>query len=174
MNFESYMTYAEKRSSLSQLMYSYAMNRTLPAKLDLHCCYEKKLNYKLHWHQKHFSELGKEDLGKEPNFVYLTADSDNTLETLDKDHVYIIGGIVDKNRHKGLCLKEAEKYGIRHAKLPITEYVNLESRKVLTINHGNSIYLYSCWNIVSLRKLQRLEDCISKCYSAKKRHLCDR
>jgi tRNA (guanine9-N1)-methyltransferase len=122
-------------------MFSYATNRTFPAKLDLHCCYKKQLDYKLRWHQKHFSELGKKDLGKEPNFVYLTADSENTLETLDKDHIYIIGGIVDKNRHKGLCLKEAEKYGVKHAKLPISDYINLETRKVLTINHGIFIVL---------------------------------
>lgn len=32
--------------------------------------------------------------------VYLSADSQNELETLSEDEIYIIGGIVDRNRYK--------------------------------------------------------------------------
>ena len=58
-------------------------------------------------------------------------------------------GIVDKNRHKGLCYQEAQKYNISHARLPIGKYIEMASRKVLTINHGMDLsiqlFIFSCW-----------------------------
>jgi tRNA (guanine9-N1)-methyltransferase len=48
---------------------------------------------------------------------------------------YIVGGLVDKNRHKGICYKIAKERGIKTAKLPIGEYLEMQSRKVLATNH---------------------------------------
>ncbi|KND01750.1 tRNA (guanine(9)-N(1))-methyltransferase [Spizellomyces punctatus DAOM BR117] len=69
------------------------------------------------------------------NIVYLTADASTTLTELDETKTYVIGGIVDKNRYKGLCYEQAKAYGLATAKLPLDHYVAMQSRKVLTINH---------------------------------------
>ena len=37
------------------------------------------------------------------NAIYLTAEAEEVLDTVDKGTMYIIGGIVDRNRLPGLC-----------------------------------------------------------------------
>jgi Trm5-related predicted tRNA methylase len=37
---------------------------------------------------------------RKDDLVYLTADAEETIQELDASKVYIIGGIVDRNRHK--------------------------------------------------------------------------
>lgn len=74
--------------------------------------------------------------------VYLSADSEEELDTLSPEEIYIIGGIVDHNRHKMLCQNKAEKMGIRTARLPIGKYIqNLPTRKVLTVNQVSCLLL---------------------------------
>ena len=69
------------------------------------------------------------------NIYYLSADSENNTENIDKNSTYIIGGIVDRNKYKGLSLNKAKELGINHGKFPIGEYLKLQSSQVLTTNH---------------------------------------
>jgi tRNA (guanine9-N1)-methyltransferase len=80
-------------------------------------------------------------LKTKPSIIYLTSDSEHTLSRLEPNTSYIIGGIVDKNRHKGLCYKRARERGIATAKLPIGEYMTMQSRSVLAVNHVIEIML---------------------------------
>lgn len=77
----------------------------------------------------------------EGEVIYLTSDSDETLTELKPFATYIIGGIVDRNRHKGICYKRAKDRGIKTAKLPIGQYMDMASRFVLATNHVSEIML---------------------------------
>lgn len=68
------------------------------------------------------------------SIVYLTSESPYTLDRLEANTSYVIGGLVDRNREKGLCYKRAREYKVRTAKLPIGDYMAMQSRYVLTTN----------------------------------------
>ena len=72
---------------------------------------------------------------QEGEIVYLTSDSPYKLDELKPYSTYIIGGLVDKNRHKGICYKIACEKGLKTAKLPIGEFMEMQSRFVLATNH---------------------------------------
>ena len=83
----------------------------------------------------------KSKLQNEAETIYLTSESDYTLTELKPYSTYIIGGLVDKNREKGICYKRATQRGIKTARLPIGEFMDMQSRKVLATNHVNEIML---------------------------------
>lgn len=78
---------------------------------------------------------------EEGEIIYLSSESDNILTHLKPNGTYIIGGLVDKNRHKGICHKRAVNRGIKTAKLPIKEYLEMRDRQVLVTNHVHEILL---------------------------------
>jgi tRNA (guanine9-N1)-methyltransferase len=76
-----------------------------------------------------------EELPKD-RLVYLSADSENLITTLDPGNIYLIGGLVDHNRHKLVTFNKAKAQGIAHGRLPIRECgVKLTTSCVLTVNH---------------------------------------
>ena len=78
--------------------------------------------------------------------MYLTAESDETVDELELGSYYVIGGLVDHNSRKGHCHDLATSKGIRTARLPIGKFLKMKSRHVLTVNHVFEILLefYSC------------------------------
>lgn len=73
--------------------------------------------------------------------VYLTSEAEDTLTELKPFSTYIVGGLVDRNREKGICFKRATARGMRTARLPIGSYLDMQSRQVLATNHVNEIIL---------------------------------
>ncbi|XP_011178998.2 tRNA methyltransferase 10 homolog A [Zeugodacus cucurbitae] len=93
------------------------------------------------WHLKyHFDKTHTEVFPKE-NIIYLTCESDNVLDTIEEGKIYIIGGLVDHNHHKGLCHKRATDNGLHTARLPLNEHVNMKTRAVLSTFHVFEILL---------------------------------
>ncbi|KAI5305419.1 mitochondrial import inner membrane translocase subunit tim54, partial [Ascosphaera pollenicola] len=78
---------------------------------------------------------GKEAKPEEGEVIYLSSDSPDTLTELKPYCTYVVGGLVDKNRHKGVCYGSALANGVKTAKLPIGDYIKMASRQVLTTNH---------------------------------------
>ncbi|GAM83156.1 hypothetical protein ANO11243_011420 [Dothideomycetidae sp. 11243] len=85
-----------------------------------------------------FEDVSAEQKGE---VVYLSSESSETLHELKPYSTYIVGGLVDKNREKGVCHRAACESGIRTARLPIGEYLEMQSRKVLATNHVVEIML---------------------------------
>ncbi|XP_074994286.1 tRNA methyltransferase 10 homolog B isoform X2 [Calonectris borealis] len=77
--------------------------------------------------------------------VYLTPDSENVLEDIDRNKVYVLGGLVDESIHKKLTLQRAQEQSVQTARLPIREYmvktVNTKNYRseTLAINQGERL-----------------------------------
>ncbi|KAI9483384.1 MAG: guanine-1-methyltransferase-domain-containing protein [Benjaminiella poitrasii] len=181
--FNQLMTEKEIQSFVKQLSYSYGKNKTAPKAMKMALTsvddtLKQVMNDKLPtWHQ--WVDQNKEqrnkvsihtesylDLFPNEKLVYLSADSDNVIERLEQDTHYIVGGIVDKNRYKNLCQDKAAGQGIKTARLPIGDYLQMSSRKVLTVNQVCEIMLkwleFNDWQkafmeVIPERKLKDVE-----------------
>ncbi|XP_043530390.1 RNA (guanine-9-)-methyltransferase domain-containing protein 2 [Chiloscyllium plagiosum] len=149
-SFDSLMVLKDVKKLHKQIQRCYAENRkaAYPVRMYLtsHSGQLKKnmdendkgwINWKgITFTPEHVSEaIKKEEL------VYLTSDSPNVLNDLDATKAYIIGGLVDHNHYKGVTYNKALDLGIAHAQLPLGNYVKMDSRKVLTVNHVFEIIL---------------------------------
>ncbi|KAI3421015.1 hypothetical protein GPALN_014642 [Globodera pallida] len=149
MAYDELMDERTVKKTMSQLAHCYAANRRSPNPLQFFVVNldgkGRKVFDGIPGYQKwdvHFQRQPLNKLWPADEIVYLTADSDNVLAELDVEKVYVIGGLLDHNHHKGLCLRRAVANGFAHAKLPIGDFVRMSSRKVLTINHVFEILLH--------------------------------
>lgn len=151
-SFEDSMTNKEIGSLSTQIRYCYGMNKKSyhPVYLSVSSLsgqtYEN-LNrvegFPDNWRARAFecSEKPLTEMHTKDELVYLTSDSDNVLQDLDNSKVYVIGGIVDRNRLKRVTMNKANELDIKTAKLPIDEHLKVCATKVLTCNHVLEILL---------------------------------
>lgn len=153
--FESSLTVKEINSLALQLRYCYATNR----RVDVPCLlaatsvagqtlgHLENVSGFAEWGTRGFTvtekPLEEYYAERKSDLVYLTSDSDNVLKNLENDKIYIIGGIVDRNRLKRAALGRAETLQISTAKLPLDEHLQkMESTRVLTCNHVFDILMH--------------------------------
>ena len=153
-SFGSLMTTKEIGSLASQIRYCYSHNRHNPHPCALTVTSlegETLANMQNvagfdDWTTRAFSSSDKSVAevfqDRLQDVVYLTSDSENTIEHLDNSKIYVIGGIVDRNRLKRAAINRAEEWGLQTAKLPLAEHLTkMKTTKVLTCNHVFEILL---------------------------------
>jgi tRNA (guanine9-N1)-methyltransferase len=146
--YESFMTAKEINSLALQIRYCYSAN-----KRNAHPCqlaatsvgggtleHLKKVNGFDEWSNWAFTvtpdSLEQHYQCNLDKVVYLTSDSETVLETLDDSKIYVIGGIVDRNRLKRAAFDRSVTVGVATARLPIDEHLQeMASTRVLTCNH---------------------------------------
>ncbi|KAI7886401.1 guanine-1-methyltransferase-domain-containing protein [Mucor mucedo] len=148
--FNDLMEEKELYSLINQIGYAYGKNKIAPKSMkfclsSVDASLTAPLNEKLpSWSSwKNVTVLPNSYLDNfdHNDLVYLSADSDNVIQELEQGKHYIIGAIVDKNRYKSLCQNKAMGQGIQTARLPIGEYIQMSTRKVLTVNQVCEIML---------------------------------
>ncbi|XP_050434569.1 tRNA methyltransferase 10 homolog A [Adelges cooleyi] len=142
MSYDHLMSEKDLCKCSNQLLRCYGINRRMENPMQLYfCSFEGKIKETMakhngfeFWDINYITDSFDKAFNKE-DIVYLTSDSKNIIDTMDENKIYIIGGLVDHNSCKGASLKVAESLGVAHARLPITENIDMKTRKILTINH---------------------------------------
>jgi len=144
-DFAEFMEPRELTSLTQQILQCYGIVRKLERPCRLALCgvseAQSQLIWKLpgvsKWHFRCSGDLlGEETFPVTQNLLYLSADAEEDLEisSINRDTVIIVGGLVDRNRYKGLTHEKARDLGIRTARLPISRFVDMATSKVLTVN----------------------------------------
>ncbi|XP_045445952.1 tRNA methyltransferase 10 homolog A [Melitaea cinxia] len=174
LSFDNLMIEKDRYKVIKQILRCYSINRRSESPLQFYVTSfgeKSRIDMSRHNGYEHWDIVFHEEkyLDKFPKekLFYLTSESDNIIESFEEDTYYIIGGLVDHNKHKGLCHKIAVEQGIRHGQLPLDKYVNMKTRKVLTIDHVFEIVLRVCEGV-------SWQDALIKVLPVRKgAHVCD-
>ncbi|UKJ89388.1 tRNA (guanine(9)-N(1))-methyltransferase [Theileria orientalis] len=148
--FTDYASEKESRSLANQIMQSYGANKRAPKPFNLVICGIKENSFlddalrrisgTQNWsclltHQPLDTLFNSDDL------TYLSADSSDILSDLVPSGIYVIGGIVDRNRLDGITYNKARIIGAKCQRLPIREHLKLSGSHILSVNTCVNILL---------------------------------
>lgn len=148
LSFDELMIDKDVAKLTKQILRCYTLNRRAMAPMQFsltsftgksRVSMEKHNGYE-HWDVSFYTESYINIYPKD-KIIYLTSESKNVIDRLEHDCVYVIGGLVDHNAHKGMCHKLAVEAGVKHGRLPLDKFLQMKARKVLTIDHVFEILL---------------------------------
>lgn len=149
--FGDQMTKSEIRNTAKQIAYSFSINRLHRTPFVLNFCNLDK-NSDL-WHEiqnimANFTKLPLKihttdvsEVFPKEQLVYLSPDAEDVLDEFNADHLYVIGGIVDRGLRQPLTFAKSKKLNIRAARLPLEKYIKFQSHKTLTLDQMTKILL---------------------------------
>ena len=157
MSYAELQTTKEIRSLANQVGHIYGAHRRAPKPLHLHLTsvhgaiadalathdgFAKK-KWELESHSEHVFEVFSDQI---ENIVYFSPDAEDVCGELEEDKVYVIGGIVDRDRLKGVSFKASQEKEIKAVRLPINECGLLEEgekfpNKSLNVNTMYNVLL---------------------------------
>ena len=143
LGFDDLMTEREIASLAQQTSYSHSANRksNFPMRLALTSLggqFLAKLTAGFPGHENWPVLLERRsylDVFDKNRIVYLSSESERVLDVLEPGVAYVVGGLVDHNRHKGLTHRLATQAAVPTARLPIDEHLAMSQRRVLAVNH---------------------------------------
>eukprot|EP01127_Copromyxa_protea_P021924 TRINITY_DN7661_c0_g1_i2.p1 TRINITY_DN7661_c0_g1~~TRINITY_DN7661_c0_g1_i2.p1 ORF type:complete len:292 (-),score=88.36 TRINITY_DN7661_c0_g1_i2:3-878(-) len=145
LSYSDVMVAREQGSAITQLVHMYGTLKAADRPLKTHFCsvtgdLKERLNkvdvpdWKVWTHEESFDKAFDPE-----SLIYLSPDSPNILTELEEDKVYVIGGLVDHNKLKGLSYKKATDLGLRTARLPLSELLHDKPNTSLNQNHVYNI-----------------------------------
>jgi tRNA (guanine9-N1)-methyltransferase len=131
------------KSLTSQLAFCYSVNKKIDTPFAFHfCSYNGELrqylehmgskNWSIYTYEASLPEI--EEFDSKYKLIYLTPDSENILTSVQKETMYIIGGLVDKPVSRNQSLYRARLYNIETARLPLDDYIKDGNQSVLNVN----------------------------------------
>lgn len=148
LSMENTMTSKEKGKLAQQLCRLYGVNKKADTPAHVYFagfdktgelyqeCIQKIDGFEKY--QVEMTEVPVLELFNTNEIIYLTPDATDMIEDLDKDKVYVIGGIVDESVIKNLSKQRADAANIPTYRLPIDRYMKKKDQihfsQVLAIN----------------------------------------
>ena len=161
LDYNECMDKKEKKSLVCQLSLCYYLNKHNKNKISFYLTGNindiknelKKQNadkWYIHFVEKPFFQIDElKKLNKE--FVYLSPDAEEDLETVSENQIYIVGGLVDrmviKNksmlRYSNIKNEECKNIKIIARRLPLQKYIDNLSNHILNVN--TVVEIISCY-----------------------------